>query len=68
MKSSLASKDQDIKLKGLQFHFIKEPITGIHASNSCHFEASEDIMTKIKSKALDDGDILLLSKALFQAY
>ena len=41
MISSLASKRQDFILKGLQFHIIK-----------CHFEVSEDIMTKLKSQAL----------------
>ena len=40
--SLLALKGQDFKLRCLQFHFIR----------TCHFEASEDIMTKLKSQAL----------------
>ena len=52
MISSLASQGQDFKLGGLQFHFIKWLKTGIPTLRTCHFKASEDIMTKFKSQAL----------------
>jgi hypothetical protein len=52
MISSPASKCQDFILKGLQFHIIKWLKTGITNLRTCHFEASEDIMTKLESQAL----------------
>ena len=42
---SLATKCEHFKLRGLQFHFIKR-------LKKRHFEASEDIMTKVKSQGL----------------
>ena len=45
--SLLASKCQDFKLRGLQFHFSKQLKNG-HSN----FEASEDIKTKFKPQAL----------------
>ena len=50
MISLLASKSQDLKLRGLQFHFIKWLKTGISILKSWHFEASKDIITKFRSK------------------
>ena len=45
-------KCQDFKLKGLQFHFIKQLKNGHPNLRPCHFEASEDTMTKSKSQAV----------------
>ena len=45
--SSLATKCQHFKLRGLQFHYIKWLSNS--TSESWHFEASEDIITKFKS-------------------
>ena len=52
MISLLASKCQDFKLRGLQFHFIKRWKIIIPTLKTCCFEASEDIITKFKSQAL----------------
>jgi hypothetical protein len=52
MISSLASKCQDFKHRGLQFQFIKQLKTGISTLRTCHFEAHEDIVTKFTSQAL----------------
>ena len=46
MISLLNSKCQDFKLRGLQFHFIKQLKNGHPHFKDFHFEASEDIMTK----------------------
>ena len=45
MKSSLATKCQHFKLRGLQVHYIKWQKKG-------HLEASEDIISKFKSQGL----------------
>ena len=45
MKSSLATKCQHFKLRGLQVHYIKWQKKG-------HLEASEDIITKFKPQGL----------------
>ena len=47
---SLASKYQELKIRGLQFHFIKQLKTGIPNLRTCHFESSEDIITKFENK------------------
>ena len=52
MISSLASKCQHFKLRGLQFYYIKWLKKGIPTLKSWHFEASEDIITKFKSQDL----------------
>ena len=50
MISSLATKCQHFKLRGVQFHYIKGLKKGISTLKSWHFEASEDIITKFKSQ------------------
>ena len=52
MLSSLATKCQHFKLRGLQFHYIKWLKKGILTLKSWHFAASEDIITKFKSQGL----------------
>ena len=53
MISLLASKWQDFKHKGLQFHIIKQLKNGHSNFKTWYFEAREDIITKFKSQALD---------------
>ena len=52
MISSLVTKCQHLKLRGLQFHYIKWLKKGISTLKSWHFEASEDVITKFKSQGL----------------
>ena len=52
MISLLASKLQDIKLRGLLFHLIKWLKTDILTLRTCHFEASEKVTTKFKLQAV----------------
>ena len=52
MISSLASKCQHFKLRGLQFHLVKWLKIGHFNFKVLAFEASEDIATKFKSQGL----------------
>ena len=52
MISSLATKCQHFKIRGLQFHYMKWLKKGHLNLKSWHFEASEDIITKFKSQGL----------------